>query len=73
MARQGMRDLIGRVMVDPEFLARLVGSPESTLADYELDKDERAIVMQALARLEATPIRERSRVFRSAMVRRLAT
>jgi hypothetical protein len=73
MAQQGIRELIGRVMVDPDFLARLVGSPESTLADYELDNNERAIVMQALARLEAAPATERSHAFRSAMVRRLAT
>jgi hypothetical protein len=73
MAQQGMRDLVGRVMVDTEFLARLVGSPESTLADYALDDSERAIVMRALARLETTPVSERSRAFRSAMVRRLAT
>jgi hypothetical protein len=73
MAQQGIRELIGRVMVDPEFLARLIGSPESALADYELDNNERAIVMQALARLEAAPGSERSHAFRSAMVRRLAT
>jgi hypothetical protein len=73
MAQQGMRDLVGRVMVDPEFLAQLVRSPEATLADYQLDDNERAIVMQALARLEASPVSERSHAFRSAMVRRLAT
>jgi hypothetical protein len=72
MAQQGMRELVGRVMVDPEFLARLVASPETTLADYHLDDGERAIVMRALARLETTPPSERSRAF-GAMVRRLAT
>jgi hypothetical protein len=73
MAPQTMRDLVGRVMIDSEFLSRLVRSPETTLADFELDDGERAIVMQALARLEATPLSERPGAFRSAMVRRLAT
>jgi hypothetical protein len=73
MPPQGMRELVGRVMVDPEFLARLARSPESELASYHLTDNERAIVLQALARMQAAPTTERTRAFRSAIVQRLAT
>jgi hypothetical protein len=70
---QGLRDLVGRVMIDPEFLAELQRSPEPLLAQYELSEAERATVRQALVRLAATPASERRRQFRSSLIRRVAT
>jgi len=51
---QGLRDLVGRAMVDPDFLVALQRSPNALLADYELTADERATILQALARLAKT-------------------
>jgi hypothetical protein len=73
MPTKGMRELVGRVMVDPEFLAELLRSPDANLAEYTLSDQERAAVMQALARLKATPPGQRARAFQSAIVRRVAT
>jgi len=70
---QGLRDLVGRVMIDPEFLAELQRSPETLLAQYELSDDERATVRQALVRLAKTPSSERRHEFRSTLIRRVAT
>src|SRR5882724_5754066 len=52
---QGLRDLVGRAMVDPDFLIALQRSPNALLADYELTADERATILQALARLATPP------------------
>lgn len=73
MTRQGLKDLVGRVMIDPEFLHSLARDPHAVLADYELSAEERASVLQALARLAATPRAERARAFQTALVRRWAT
>ena len=70
---QGLRELVGRVMIDPEFLAELQRSPETLLAQYELSDDERATVRQALVRLAKTPSSERRHEFRSTLIRRVAT
>lgn len=73
MQKQGMRELVGRVMVDPDFLDRLVRAPETALVDYELDDTERAVVIQAIRQLVSTPASRRAGAFQAAMVRRLAT
>ncbi len=73
MPTQGMRELVGRAMVDAEFFDRLVRSPETVLAGYELDDAERTAVLQALRRLASTPTTRRAGAFQAAMVRRLAT
>jgi hypothetical protein len=70
---QGLRDLVGRVMIDPEFLAELQRAPEPLLAQYELSASERAIVELALARLAQTPVSERRRHFRNTLISRVAT
>jgi hypothetical protein len=70
---QRLRDLVGRVMIDPEFLAELQRAPEPLLAQYELSDAERATVRQALVRLATTPANERRREFRSTLIRRVAT
>jgi hypothetical protein len=70
---QGLRELVGRVMIDPEFLAELLRAPETLLAEYELTDGERATVQQALARLAKTPSNERRHQFRSSLISRVAT
>jgi len=70
---QGLRDLVGRVMIDPEFLAELQRAPEPLLAEYELSDAERATVQQALARLAKTPSSQRRHEFRSSLISRVAT
>jgi len=70
---QGLRDLVGRVMIDSEFLAELQRAPEPVLAQYELSDTERATVRQALARLAKTPASERRHEFRSSLISRVAT
>jgi hypothetical protein len=70
---QGLRELVGRVMIDPAFLAELQRAPEPLLAEYELSEAERATVQQALARLAKTPSNERRHEFRSSLISRVAT
>ena len=70
---QGLRDLVGRAMIDPDFLMELQRSPETLLAEYELNADERATILQALARLVETPAGQRRHEFRSALIRRVST
>ena len=67
-----LHELIGRAMIDPEFLEDLRRAPETLLAEYELSDDERAAVRQALDRLDSTPAR-RAHEFRNALLRRVAT
>ena len=70
---QGLRDLVGRVMIDPEFLAQLQRSPEPLLAEYELSDAERATVQRALERLAKSPSSERRHEFHSSLISRVAT
>ena len=60
-------------MIDPDFLADLQRSPETVLAQYELNDDERTTVLGALARLAEAPVGERAQEFRIALIRRVAT
>src|SRR2546427_10145872 len=70
---QGLRDLVGRAMVDPDFLVALQRSPNALLADYELTADERATILQALASLPKTSAGQPRHEFRNALLRRVAT
>jgi hypothetical protein len=70
---QRLPQLIGRAMIDPDFLADLQRSPETVLAQYELNDDERTTVLGALARLAKSPVGERAREFQTALIRRVAT
>ena len=70
---QRLPELIGRAMIDPDFLADLQRSPDTVLAGYELSADERSTVLGALARLDTAPVPERAQAFRSALMRRVAT
>lgn len=66
-------ELIGRAMIDPDFLADLQRSPDTVLAQYELSEDERRTVLNALARLASAPAHQRAQEFRTALIRRVAT
>jgi hypothetical protein len=66
-------ELVGRVMIDPDFLADLQRAPEPILAEYELSDDERATVLSALERLGQTSANQRASAFRSDLIRRVAT
>lgn len=70
---QGLRDLVGRAMIDPDFLLELQRSPAALLAQYELNEDERATILHALARLAQTPAAQRRHEFRNALIRRVST
>lgn len=69
---QTLHELIGRVMIDPEFLDELRHSPDTVLSQYELTDDERAAVRQAVERLGSAPARQ-AYEFRNALLRRVAT
>ena len=66
-------ELVGRVMIDPDFLADLQRAPEPIFAEYELSEDERATVLSALARLGQSSANQRASEFRTALIRRVAT
>jgi hypothetical protein len=70
---QSLVELIGRAMIDPDFLAELQRAPETVLAQFELNDDERRTVLGALARMRAAPADERAQEFRTALIRRVAT
>jgi hypothetical protein len=72
MARR-LTELIGRAMIDPDFLADLQRAPETVLAQYELSDEERRTVLGALARLSQAPASERGRALQAALIRRVAT
>jgi hypothetical protein len=66
-------ELIGRAMIDADFLAELQRTPDTILARYELNDGERATVLGALARLAATPAGQHAQVLSTALIRRVAT
>jgi hypothetical protein len=70
---QGLRDLIGRAMIDPEFLADLQQSPDTVLAQFHLTAAEATAVRRALRHLAQTPPSKRARELHSALIRRVAT
>jgi hypothetical protein len=70
---QGLRELVGRAMIDPEFMADLQRSPETILAQFQLTVDESTAVRQALVHLAKTPPNKRARELHTALIRRVAT
>jgi len=73
MGRPGIRDLIGRAMIEKEFLSELVRDPETVLAGFDLDPEERSALMQAVNRTGSGSPVERARVFQSILMKRWAT
>jgi hypothetical protein len=70
---RGLADLIGRAMVDADFLADLQRAPDTVLAQFDLKDDEREAVQRALVRLATAPAGQRGQVLRSELLRRVAT
>ena len=73
MTGKTIQDLVGRVMLDREFLSRLARDPDSVLAGYELTADERAVILQALGRGIHASDEERALDLQEAMLKRWAT
>jgi hypothetical protein len=71
MARPGIRDLVGRAMIDREFLADLVREPALMLAEFDLSSEERAAIMQAVGKTGGTT--ERARALQVVLMKRWAT
>jgi hypothetical protein len=73
MARPGIRDLVGRAMIDKAFLSDLVRDPARVLADYDLGAEERAAIMQAVGKSGTASERERARALEIVLMKRWAT
>ena len=73
MERPGIRDLVGRAMIDRKFLADLVRDPSTMLADYDLSVDERNAIMQAVGRTGNVSDLDRARALQNVMMKRWAT
>jgi hypothetical protein len=73
MERLGIRDLVGRAMIDKKFLTDLVRDPVTMLADYDLTADEKNAIMQAVGRKENVSDQERARDLQHVMMKRWAT
>ena len=72
MELQGFRDLVGRIMTDPDFLDDLLRAPDETLAAFTLSADERSTVLQAVGRAGEAPTPERLRAVKAVMMKRWA-
>ena len=72
MEPQGFRDLVGRILIDPDFLHELVRDPGTALAKYTLSADERSTVLQAIGRAGEAPTPERLRAVKAVMMKRWA-
>lgn len=73
MERPGFRDLIGRAMIDREFLAALLRDPAEVLLGFELESEERAAVLRAVERATSSVESERARAFQAVIMKRWAT
>jgi hypothetical protein len=66
-------ELVGRLMVDPEFVAEMQRTPDLILGQYDLTDEERTAVRQALDRLGDTPPTRRANALRTVLLKRVAT
>jgi hypothetical protein len=73
MTGKTIQDLVGRVMLDREFLSRLTRDPDGVLAGYELTADERDVILQALGRGVHASDEERALDLQEVMLKRWAT
>jgi hypothetical protein len=73
MGRPGIRDLVGRAMIDREFLAQLVSDPSTVLADFDLTADERSAILQAASRGGEESDQDRQRALQIVLMKRWAT
>ena len=73
MGQLGIRDLVGRAMIDKQFIVDLVRDPHTLLADFDLSAEERAAIMQAVGRATNTSEQERARALQVVLMKRWAT
>jgi hypothetical protein len=73
MTGKAIQDLVGRVLIDRDFLAELVRDPDAGLADFELTSEERAVILEALGRGIHGSEQERAHALQSVMLKRWAT
>ena len=73
MGRLGIRDLVGRAMIDKEFLGALVRDPQGVLAPYELSAEEHAAIMRAVRGTAGASDHERARELQVVLMKRWAT
>jgi hypothetical protein len=73
MERPGIRDLVGRLMIDKQFLADLVRDPATMLASYDLSAEEHKAIMHAVGRTDAVSARDRARAIQDVLMKRWAT
>ena len=66
-------DLVGRAMIDPEFLTELRRSTDVVLAEFELTEEEGRVVRRALGRLGKSPSPQQIDELRNALLRRVST
>jgi hypothetical protein len=73
MAGKAIQDLVGRVMIDRDFLADLMRDPDAVLAGYELTAEERSVILLALGRGADGSENDRARALELVMLKRWAT
>jgi hypothetical protein len=73
MTGKAIQDLVGRVMIDRDFLAHLVRDPDAVLAGYELTAEERSVILLALGRGADGSEHDRARALELVMLKRWAT
>ncbi len=73
MTGKAIQDLVGRVMIDREFLVQLARDPDVILAGYELSAEERTAIMEALGRGAQVSEDERAHALQNAVLKRWAT
>jgi hypothetical protein len=73
MTGKAIQDLVGRVMIDRDFLADLVRDPDAVLAGYELTAEERSVILLAVGRGDHGTEQEREHALELVMLKRWAT
>jgi hypothetical protein len=68
-----LADLVGRAMIDADFLDQLRKAPETVLAGYELSAEEKALVTKALSRLSHATTPQQIDELKIDLLRRVAT
>ena len=66
-------DLVGRAMIDPEFLLELRRAPDVVLARFALTEEEAALVRRAVERLDRSPSPHQIDELKNALLRRVST
>ena len=68
-----LSDLVGRAMLDPDFVDQLRKAPETVLAAYELSAEEHELVTKALTRLAHATTPQQIDELKIDLLRRVAT